>query len=254
MAVDLSRTLYRARVVRRRKVPFPISSSGWSPQGQLTVLTRGDGRLHLAEADGAEHSARWQSKHVDDEEFAWAPIGARLVTYTGRRLQIWPSFRADHSLEVEFVVEINSLSWAPDAKMLAVGFIDGHVEILDAVDGEVVSWHHTAGHRASVAWTSTTQLVIASLQGELTLVTFDDMSADIVDSTSLAHDGAGIRSIKSSPSGTYVTSGTDKSLRVWDSQLTLQLIVETGASYDAHHLHLSHDARFVLTLNEDGAI
>jgi serine/threonine protein kinase len=159
----------------------------WSPKGtQIAFCTTGT---------------------LDRDVRIWTPATNQVITYLATAPTAGPS--------------PNALAWSPDSSMIAVGRLDGTIEVVNPNTGSSLFLLH--GHTksvGSVAW-SPGGSMIASGSSDNTVRVWNASTRQLL-FTYTGHgqgvDGSGVLSVSWSPNGQQIaSSGLDGTIQVWDA-------------------------------------
>ncbi len=107
---------------------------------------------------------------------------------------------------------VTALAYSPDGKLLASADRNGGIIVWEADKGK--EYNVLAGHKAGVTGLSFMTGVVATCSEDATIKLWDVKEGKEIKSWS-AHKG-GVQSVEFTPDGRLVSSGRDKTARVWD--------------------------------------
>jgi WD40 repeat protein len=115
-----------------------ITSLDWSPDGETLAYATGNGSIFLLSLPGESNELEEPEELLGPDglrilDLAFSPIGDQLAAGLDKRVFIWDLSTESEIPETSepFSSVIESLAWSPDGKLIALGFDDNMVHVID---------------------------------------------------------------------------------------------------------------------------
>jgi WD40 repeat protein len=225
---------------------------GLSPDGALLAI--GDGEvIKLFRVDGGELLRQFGGGHGDVGDIVFGVRGRLLVSFVDGATTLWDVDGNTLGTWVHSTLLSSALS--ADARKVAIGTRDGHVEVQD-VDGQTPPVTKTFGGGAvwSVKFSNNGARVAAALQdGVIHVWATDDPTEDI---RLIGHSSAALSAVFS-PDGALVASASmDGTVRLWDAAhgRLLAMLSRHVGMYGASNVVFRSDGHQIFSTGDDGTL
>lgn len=181
-----------------------------------------------------------------------ADLGAVAMGGPSRLIKFWDPQLSEQTLKIKKHTDwVISLAYSPDGVLLATGDRNNGIQIWEAITGN--EFHSLRGHQKSIVdlkWRADSNIIAsASADGDLA---FWDMNQGKQIKKQRAHD-AGILAMDYARDGQLISSGRDKRVKIWKSDLALKKELPPFSA-EITEVEFSHDSKRFFTADWDGKI
>lgn len=241
-----------------------VLTVSFHPNGQMLATGDGHGELSLWNVStGAKIES--QSAHLAQlSSLRFSPNGTLLVTGSDNSVKIWqvlPPTEIDPASPLKCLQilpvgtsRVWSVRFSPDGQLIAIGSSDGTVQIW-----QVTTWQKVATFPAypnwllSISFSSDSRLVaVGNSLNQVKIWAIDTPETAIA---TLCGHTALVSSIDFSPDGTLlVTTGADRSIRLWETQTWHELHSWIGYANEMESIVFTPDGTQLIVGSQDALV
>ena len=241
-------------------VAHTVYSISFSPDSQKLASGDSDGRVYLW--DVATGTRLWRADRWDWDQYrgrasvSFRPDGKRLASGGGTEADLWYVTTGSNDSSWRFwgtgIQGIQSVSFSPDGRMLAICDLDKKVYLLDVGTGRVR--HTLEGHTDSVLSVafSPSGLIVASAGLDKTVRLWNVITGEL--RYTLEGHTFDVNSVSFRPDGKILASAGDQTVRLWNVITGRHLRTLHGHTGFVNSVSFSPDGKTLASAGSDGKI